>query len=270
MWMSIFIYSNKYYNNINHVLLILSQSLFIMLIFVLVFFEPLNGEWKEVLQFNQRLWLVNSAGMEVNPNPLGVICAICAFGFFLNKKNLFMIFPLMLLLLTQSRAAMLFFLILCLLTIGITLKRLLITSLTFLPFFYIILNSNISNRFSEAGENGRLERMYIYLAYIQNNYLLGLPSHLYDEIVLLHGSLDNMYLLSVLRYGILGCLFLIFLVFIFIKNFHLDRFSKTRVAIIVAVFVLGIAESSLIANNYLMWLFFSLCLRFSNSEKGYA
>lgn len=265
MLFSIILLSSKLNDEILYVLKCYSFYITILIIWSLMVGEQKYGNYQDVLSFSSRLWLIMPDGKEFNPNPLGLLCALSALGFLVNKKNILAIFPLFILLLTQSRAAIIFLAISYIFSHKFNLKNFLLVLLSLLPFIYIILNSQLSDRFLDDGENGRLDRTFIYYNLLKDNYILGYPIGSYLDFTAIYGSLDNMYLLMILQYGLIGVIFFVYIFFMKI-NIMKDDFFRLRSSIFFATMFYGLFEGS-IAGVFLMWLVFSLC--FNNFGKGY-
>lgn len=256
--------SVKFSEKVYDVLKIYSYVFLFFIIYILFISEPKYGSFQEIFLFQQRLWLILPDGREFNPNPLGLICSLVAFGFLINRKYIFMSLPLFLLLLTQSRAAILFFLIAFIIFQRVKVKNIIISFLVLIPFVYIILTSPLMDRFSEDGENGRIDRILVYSDVLRNNYILGYPIPYYDEMIKVYGTLDNMYLLLILNYGLIGIFFLIYVAFMFLLN-DKDEFYRVRLSLFIPFLIYGIFEGGVV-NNYLTWIVFSMC--FSSFNKN--
>lgn len=255
MIFSIILISERFKDNPK---IILSAYSNVFLIFLLYLFtlEQKVGDISNVLNFETRFWPVLSNGEEINPNMIGLLSAICAFGYYVNKKIIFMIFPLFILLISQSRSAMLFFVLASFLYSGVKLKNIFYFLMMLFPFIYFLNSSNIINRFIQDGENGRIARILYYFPYLKNNYLTGLGYGEYLVFVKNIGSLDNLFLAIILVYGIFGGVYLLSLFIIFFKN-KKNEDSSLRLAIFFSFMVLGLFEGSF-AFNHLTWVIFAL------------
>lgn len=264
MTFSIILFSSKLSKDILYVLKVYSIYISTLILSVLIVGVQKYGDFQDVLTFQSRLWLILPDGKEFNPNPLGILCAISTLGFLVNKKYFFSLFPLIILLLTQSRAAIIFLVISYIFSYRLTFKNILLISFSLVPFLYIIMISDLSNRFTNDGENGRLERSYLYFNIIKNNYLLGYPINDYLYFSSLYGSLDNMYLLMILQYGIVGLLFFLYIIYLKATS-KKDNFYRLRSSIFWAIMIYGLFEGG-IPGMFLMWIIFALC--FTNLGKG--
>lgn len=214
------------------------------------------GDLSEVLLFEKRFWPTFENGQLFNPNTIGLLSAISALGFFVNKRNIFMLFPLFILLITQSRSAIAFFIISTFIYSGFKFKNIMYYILLICPFVYFIFNSNILVRFVEDGNNGRVERSLFYFYYLKDNYLTGIGINEYNHFISSVGSWDNLYLAFILVYGVWGGVYLFYLIFAFLRG-ERDENYKLRLAIFLSFLFLGVFEGSF-AFNYLTWIIFAL------------
>lgn len=255
MFFSIVLISERFKDNPKIILSAYSNIFLVFLIFLFTV-EQKVGDIYNVLNFETRFWPVLSNGEEINPNMIGLLSAICAFGYYVNRKIIFMIFSLFILLISQSRSAMLFFVLASFLYSGVKLKNIFYFLMMLFPFIYFLNSSNIINRFIQDGENGRLARILFYLPYLEDNYLTGLGYGEYLIFVKNIGSLDNLFLAIILVYGIWGGIYLLSLFIIFFKNTK-NRYSSLRLAIFFPFMILGFFEGSF-AFNHLTWVIFAL------------
>ncbi|MFW2100935.1 hypothetical protein [Acinetobacter johnsonii] len=252
---TIVLYSSKFSDYIFEVLKLYSYCIFLFLLYLLTL-TPIYGEWSDVFNFKHRLWLQLDNGNILNPNPLGLLSAICALGFYLNKKFILMLVPLLFLILTQSRSAILFLAISMLFCNGVNLKKVLYGGGFLIILIYIVSLTPVVDRFKEEGENGRLVRFYYYKDELLNNFLTGMPYTKYVYMNDTIGSLDNMYLLSILKFGLFGVGLIVFWLIYFILNKR-DKFYSIRFSLFLSFLVLGVFEGS-IMGSFFTWLVFAM------------
>lgn len=263
LMVSIILLSSKFSGNILTVLKINSYVIFFMLIYFLTI-DLKAGDWGDVLQFKRRLFLVLPNGKELNPNPLGLICAICAVGFIVNKKYLLSIFPLIMLILTQSRAAILLFFIIFLIGSGLSIRKVIVSLLFISPFAYFVSTTPLMDRFQEDGDGGRTFRYQVYDQVLNEHYLTGFSAREYTKMSIEYGTLDNMYLLLVLKYGVIfTSIIILFYLCLFLRN-KVDAHYILRCSIFVACIFYGFFETGL-AVNYMLWIMFAMS--FNNVPK---
>lgn len=254
--LSTLLLSSKFSGKILRVLQINSYVLLAMLFYFLTLDHKV-GDWQDVLEFKRRLFLLLPNGKELNPNPIGVICSICAIGFIFNKKYMLALLPLILLIFTQSRAAILLFFIIFIIGNGVSIRKLIIPSIIILPLIYFVSKTPLMDRFQEDGDGGRAYRYAIYNDVLNNHYITGYPAQEYTKMAIKYGTLDNMYLLLILKYGVfIGCGLLIFYVYSFMKN-RFDEYYKLRLGIFSSCMIFGLFETGFVA-NYMFWMMFAM------------
>lgn len=254
--------ATRFRNDILKVLLI--QSIFITILISISLFisDQFVNTFQDVYTFKQRLYLVTPTGHILHPNAIGLWCSIAIFGFYINKRFILCIPATYILLLTQSRSAILF-LVLCLLfSQKLNIKNLFLLILSLFSFYILILYTGIIDRFKNDGENGRIDRFNIYKPYLENDFITGIGVSKYHDLVDNYGTLDNLYFVSLLRFGIFGVFAFIFLFYFFYKN-KKDDYSRIRLSIFASFMILGLIESSFLGN---ILSIFTLALAFNNFD----
>ncbi|UUS60880.1 MULTISPECIES: hypothetical protein [unclassified Acinetobacter] len=265
MCLSIILVSEKFKNNPKILLQAYSNVCLICLIY-LTTLDQKYGDISSVFQFKDRFWPVIKNGEELNPNAVGIYSSICALGYYVNRNRFIMLIPIFFLLATQSRSAIMFFLMSVAIFNGIKILNLISYFLLLMIFLYALSVTGVFKRFVEDGENGRLERIFHYSQYIKENYISGMGYSQYIDVVKNVGSLDNLFLSVNLVYGIFGVFFLILICYSFYNN-KMDENYKIRLGLFLSFFALGFLEGSF-AFNHLLWIIFALSFNSFSSFQG--
>lgn len=264
MSFSIILFSSNFNKYPLEVLKLNAYAILAMLLYLL-FNEP-KGGWDQVLNFSMRLSYDLPTGKYINPNPLGLVAAICSFSFIINKKYFFAAIPFIIMIFTQSRAAVLLFGLAILIYNRVSLKYIISLIMGVLALYYIFYDTPLMNRFLTEGDSGRGEFLDFYTNILKHSYLTGYSSRALDNIYFESGrTIDNMYYSLALRYGIImgsGILF-IFIVLFFINK--IDETYRVRIAIFLAMLAYGFFEKGFLF-FYMMWIPFSVC--FNNLKKA--
>lgn len=244
-----------------------SYVIFLMLISFL-FLSPKDATWLDVISFNNRLSFDSIMGKYINPNPLAFVCSVCALGFVFNKKYFISIIPILLMIFTQSRAAIAFFCSAIIIYYIYDFKRILIISLFGSLFYFILKNTPLAQRFLDGGDSGRQAYIDSYLLLFKDNYLTGYSIRKLDQIYFNTGmTIDNMYYSLFIRYGlIMGCIIFFLYLYLFFKGFKVgDSYLKLRIAIFCSLLIYGFFEKSFLF-FYMAWIPLSIC--FVNLKKA--
>lgn len=227
-----------------------------LLLFLLL--QPIGG-WAEVLSYKSRLSFELWGGKFINPNPLGLVSAICAIGLLINKKYFFSFYPIFTMFFTQSRAALLFFFVFLILYYMKSVKNFLITILIFLIFFYFSYNTPVIQRIIEGGDSGRGVYLEFYENILKNNYITGYSIRALDEIYINSGrTIDQMYFSLFIRYGFfMGGIILLIFIYLFFLN-RKDEYFNLRYSILIAFLAYGFFEKGFLF-FYMAWIPMSLC-----------
>lgn len=253
----IILFSSKFNKNLNQVTLYFSFFITIFTIFLLFNLDQKNGNFSDVFKFEQRLWLYKYNGYEINPNALGLWSSMAVIGFFINKKYIFMLFPLVILMLTQSRSSIVFLFIVILLGSRLKLKKIIPIFILFTLSVLFIYLTPVWDRFLNDGENGRIDRFNIYKDYLYNEYFYGIGAKKYSEIAFNYGTLDNLYYVLILNYGFFSILIVGFLIYSFLRN-KIDENYRYRLSFFVGLLFLGFFEGSFAVNS-LLWIYLAMC-----------
>lgn len=256
MVFSIILFSSKFGSNVTQTLRIYSLLFFPLIVYMLTLHQ-IYGDMLDVLKFQQRLWVISPNDVEFNPNTIGVWAAICSLGFFVNRNFYLLIPSVYILLLTQSRSAIVFLLIAILFSKPLTKKTFFSIVFFVIIFVVIIYITPLSKRFLEDGENGRFERIFLFYDYLRQNYLTGIKATEYNYLVEKFSTLDNMYLLILLRYGIFGVFFVLYLFIMMFFN-NKDQYYHLRWSIFLGIMVLGLFEGGVVA-NIALYMVLSVC-----------
>lgn len=284
---SLFFLSVDYYNSKDILLLGISTTLYmyrfkslnpldilkynaypiLIMLSYFLFLEPKNSSWLDSVLFQSRLSFDLFTGKFINPNPLGLVSAICAVGLILNKKYLFSVIPLITMMATQSRAAILFLILIFAIYYTQSLKKMIIYVVISLLSIFMLKDTLLFSRFSESGDSGRSEHIGYYLSIFKENYLTGYSIRQLDELYFNTGlAIDNMYYSLFIRYGIImggGILFIYF--YLFLKNFLIkDEYFRLRLSIFFSMLVYGFFEKGFLF-TYMLWIPLSIC--FSNLKR---
>lgn len=207
-----------------------------------------------------RYWKIMNNGYELNPNFLGLISGIAFIYFFKYGARFFSIIPFIFLVICQSRSALLVVVIFLLMSTNIRFKSILSLILFSIIGYLSLLSSGFMNRVKEDGENGRFERFSNYWDYYTNYLPLSLSK---EKMILLkdnYGNLDNLYLNLILRFGFGGILILLI---IFWKAYN-NRISREKFAMLIALLVHGLFESSFFGAYFILSL---LAISISKTER---
>lgn len=222
-----------------------------------------------------------------NPNALGVASCLCSIFFLRTKQYLFLVFSLLLILLTQSRTSFICFLIVFFLNLVVE-KRFLVILFLSLSFSSILsilssidnpLIEALFNRFSNIDLAGRDS---LWNKFFESNFL---EQSFFGLFTIPAGItfLDNEYLNIYVRYGFVSTSIAL-LILIYLITFHIYQFIiennkyadsyKANISIILVYSLIVIMLTSITASIstmlkfFLFFLFFYIYLKkvFDNVE----
>lgn len=228
--------------------LYINSIVFIFFVFIFfIFFDLFEGSVLDIFMFKERLWFVRE-GIDLNPNLLGVLAAVSFIGAYLNKSKFFSSISLYILLLTQSRAALLFLLVYLVFSSLKSFKNtIFIFILSMSLGLFIFMNESL-NRLSDFSMNGRDERKYEALSLINKNFPNGYDMVEMKRFINNVGTVDNLYLSLILKWGVVG---IVFLILFFLPVFKSNSIIKS-IPVILSVLVYGFFEESFISNIMLL------------------
>ena len=236
----------------------------IMLFYALFFCNYLYGDLSSVFSFSARLWPILHNGLEINPNTIGILSVIVAIYLFVSKKYYFLPYPILFMLLSQSRGAIVCIFIFLIIYFKIKFKNILFISIFGFLLYNLIKLTPFFERFTNDKTN---DRDIIYSRYFYN-ILNRLPfPHSSIEIAYLKqaiGSLDNLYLQVLLMYGIVGLFFISFVSYLFISNNAYK--DKMALSIFVVFMIFGFFEISFLLNTITLSIFSGMFLVYKKSR----
>ncbi len=254
----IILFSSRFSNSPKTVLNVYVKTM-IPFLLILPFFDQYEGNTFSVLTFGNRLFpVIPFIDQSINPNTIAIVAAVCSLITFFEKKFILFVLAFYILLITQSRASIGFFVLVLVLSSNFNIKKTIGLIFSLSSFIYIVSLTPIWSRFNNYQENGRLETYALYAQIIKNSFPLGYPLKKYlDYSSKMPAGVDNLYLLGIINFGYI----FIYIIFLFIFYFMLNRkddFSKIRMAYFLGFLSFGFLEASFIGNYYL-WPIFALC-----------
>lgn len=226
-----------------------AQLLFIL--FFLMLGKPSFGySWSDVLTGAGRLGFTFGT-YELNPNILAMLSAI-AFLYELRRKHYIFMSPhFLIILLTQSRGALVF--IACTL-IFTKIKNIrefsgfvvLLIVLLIITYFSPLWEP-LSGRFINDGGSARGEIWSHYINMIQSNFPMPSTREQFFYISDNFGPLDNFYLMSLIRFGLVGGLYCLYLIFSCTQHYFSSN-DKFYPSFCISFLVYGLVESGPIHN----------------------
>lgn len=235
-------------------------------IFIFIFTIPIDGySWYEILSMKSRFWtFFPILSLEFNPNFLGFLAAISLVFSVSHKKYWIALFLLYILLLTQSRLAFLFLFVTTIFQLKLS-GKMIGYILFFIVFMVCILYfSPMGDRLSSMDFSSR---EYIYpaaISIIEDNFPFGVPKSVFYNFISDYFALDNLYLATILRFGIFGLSFLVLFLLKLITNFK--HYTNRDKGMLVAFFLLGLIESSFMTNLLYMLPFSILLYNVKNTK----
>lgn len=247
-------------------LLMYSYFLFYFILLIFIIGDSVV-DVKDVLLFNERFYFYFNGDL-VNANFIGILTAMAAVGFYINKKYLFLFFSLYLVFLTQSRSSIIFFISFMIFSNHLNLRKILLSCLSIFIVISLLYISPVFERFSSgAGESGeeRILRIIAHSHTLSQSFPFGFNYESYLNLSENYGTLDGVLFYLYIRFGVVGVISLILLI-IYILNNKKDDFFYYRRSIFVAFLLQGVFESSMYG-NYFVWPFLAMCFNsFKNSR----
>ncbi|EEY89315.1 hypothetical protein HMPREF0017_01982 [Acinetobacter lwoffii SH145] len=250
-------------NKYEYFLMWISIFISMMLFYALFFCNYLYGDLYSVFSFSVRLWPILHNGLELNPNTIGILSVIVAIYLFVSKKYYFLPYPILFMLLSQSRGAIVCIFVFLIIYFKVKLKNIFFISVVGFLFYNLIKITPFFERFTDEKTS---DRDIIYSAYFYN-ILNKLPfAHSSTEIVYLKqaiGPLDNLYLQVLLMYGFIGFFFISFVFYLFISNgAYKDRMA---LSIFSMFMIFGFFETSFLLNTITLSVFSGMFLVYKRS-----
>lgn len=197
-----------------------------------------------------RYWKILPNGYELNPNFLGLIAGISFIYFFKYGKILISVVPFIFLMVAQSRSAILLTLIFILMSQRFSVFKILTSLIGFWILVIIVDKFGFLSRFTEEGNNGRIDRYESYLKEFNNSFPLVISSNQMNDFKNIYGNLDNLYLNLILRFGLGAFFFLFFIFYKAVKN----KVSLQKKAMLFAIIVHGFLEPGFFGTYFLLTL----------------
>lgn len=221
------------------------------------------GSWIDIFTGYGRLGFIFNE-YSLNPNILAMLSAI-AFVYMLRVNNYYLALPhLLIVFLTQSRGALVFIICVLFLTKIKTIKSflglcVLITVFSF-GLYFSPLWEPLANRFIHDGGSARGEIWTHYILAIKNHFPWPSSRDDFFYIARVYGPLDNLYLMAMIRFGIIGLIFCIILLFNSIRRYFLS-YDKFYPAFCFSFMIYGLVESGPI-HNFVYALTFSMAYNY--------
>lgn len=250
--------SSFYENKEKEFLLVYSYILLLFIFFIYSFGEKIVY-LSDIILFKERLFFVWNGDL-VNSNLIGILVGFSAIGFFINKKYFFMLISLFIMLLTQSRSSLIFFLIFLTFSTEFSIRKFIFSIFSIFSLIFILYLSPVSERFLNGpGESGdeRLKRIFLHSDTIIQSFPFGFNYNSYLSLSDIFGTIDNNYIYLYIRFGVIGVFSLFLLIFFFLKNKD-DDFKYFRRGIFMALMVQGIFESTMYG-NFFAWPILAIC-----------
>lgn len=236
----------------------IAQLLFVTF-FVMLGKPSFNYTWLDILTGHGRLGFT-IGDYELNPNILAMLSAI-AFLYQINNKKYLLASPhLLIVLLTQSRGALVFIGCTLILTKIRNIKEfsgfVLFITLLFIMAYFSPLWEPLANRFMNDGGSARGDIWIHYIDTIVDNFPFPATREDFFNIFDTYGPLDNLYLMALIRFGIVGLIYCLYL--LIQSGFkYLCSTNKFYPAFSISFLAYGIVESGPL-HNFMYAIAFSM------------